>query len=68
MCIISSISTTLRELYKLHDNDHTSVSLWVESMRNQAADDDDDNPISLSLSNKVKNRPMMLTIQVKMIS
>ena len=30
---------------ELHENDHTSVSLWVESMKNQAADNDGDNPI-----------------------
>ena len=30
---------------KLHENDHTRVSLWVEGMRNQATDNDDDNPI-----------------------
>ena len=31
---------------KLHENDHTSVSLWVDSLRSkEATDDDSDNPI-----------------------
>ena len=33
------------ERTKLHENDHTSVSLWVESIRNQAADNNGDNSI-----------------------